>query len=514
MNEQVNDGAVDQHYSRADLTETILAGLRAAGKNPDALVPTDLAPVDQFHTRGRDATLELARRAGVRAGLRVLDVGGGIGGAARTLVTEYSCHVTVLDLTEEYCRAGELLTARTGLADQVVFRHGSAVDIPFPDASFDVVWTQHSTMNIADKPRLYAELFRVVRGGGRLALHEIMAGPLAPVHFPVPWAREPAISHLLRPDQVRAIIAEAGFQEVDWIDETALATAWFTERVAAIRAAQGVPPPLGLHLLLGADSAMMFANLARNLTEQRVVVFQGLFERPVAPNALDAGRVLIDLSHTVENGMITYKGLPAPLICDYLSREQSRKLYAQGTEFQIGKIEMVANTGTYLDSPFHRYADGKDLAELDLAVLADLDGVVVRVARADGRAITGAAFGDRDVRGKAVLVHTGWDAYWRTDQYFEGHPFLTEDAAMHLAGAGATLVGIDSFNIDDIADGRRPVHTILLGAEIPIVEHLCGLDRLPEAGFKFFAVPVKVKGFGTFPVRAFAIVQSDRENRL
>jgi kynurenine formamidase len=219
----------------------------------------------------------------------------------------------------------------------------------------------------------------------------------------------------------------------------------------------------------------------------------------------DSDRTLIDLSHTVEDGMITYKGLPAPIICDYLSREQSRNLYAEGTEFQIGKIEMVANTGTYLDSPFHRYADGKDLSELDLAALVDLDGLVVRVAGA-GRAITRAAFGDLDARGKAVLVQTGWDAHWRTDRYFEGHPFLTEDAATHLASAGAALVGIDSLNIDDTADRRRPVHTILLGAEIPIVEHLCGLEQLPESAFKFFAVPVKVKGFGTFPVRAFAIV--------
>ena len=223
-------------------------------------------------------------------------------------------------------------------------------------------------------------------------------------------------------------------------------------------------------------------------------------------------RVKIDLSHTIEDGMITYKGLPAPIICDYLSREQSRSHYAEGTEFQIGKIEMVANTGTYLDSPFHRYADGKDLAELDLETLADLDGVVVRAARIGNRAIARAAFADLDVRGKAVLVHTGWSAHWRTDQYFEGHPFLTEDAAIYLAEAGAALVGIDSLNIDDTADGRRPVHTTLLGAEIPIVEHMCGLEQLPDAGFKFFAVPPKVKGFGTFPVRAFAIVAG--QNRL
>ncbi|MEO7908509.1 MAG: cyclase family protein [Roseiflexaceae bacterium] len=218
-------------------------------------------------------------------------------------------------------------------------------------------------------------------------------------------------------------------------------------------------------------------------------------------------RLLVDVSHAIEDGMITYKGLPAPIICDYLSREASRALYAAGTEFQIGKIEMVANTGTYLDSPFHRFADGKDLAALDLAVLADLDCVVVRVVGQNERAITSAAFAGLDVGGKAVLLHTGWDRHWRSDHYFEGHPFLTADAAQMLVEAGATLVGIDSYNIDDTADGHRPVHTILLGADIPIVEHLCGLERLPEQGSRFFAVPVKVKGFGTFPVRAFAIVE-------
>jgi kynurenine formamidase len=214
----------------------------------------------------------------------------------------------------------------------------------------------------------------------------------------------------------------------------------------------------------------------------------------------------IDLSHTIEDGMITYKGLPAPIICDYLSREQSRSHYAEGTQFQIGKIEMVANTGTYLDSPFHRYVDGPDLAELELDRLADLEGLVVRVLGSANRAIAHSAFAGLDVRGKAVLVHTGWSAHWRTDRYFENHPFLTEDAAAYLAAAGAALVGIDSLNIDDTVDGRRPVHSILLGAQIPIVEHMCGLDQLPGAGFRFFAVPPKVKGFGSFPVRAFAIV--------
>ena len=216
---------------------------------------------------------------------------------------------------------------------------------------------------------------------------------------------------------------------------------------------------------------------------------------------------LVDLSHTIEHGMITYKGLPAPIICDFLSREQSRSLYTEGTEFHIGKIEMVANTGTYLDSPFHRYADGKDLSEMVLASLADLDAVVVRAANRPYRAINSDDFRSLDVKGKAVLVHTGWDAHWRTDRYFKGHPFLTEDAGRFLVDSGAALVGIDSLNIDDIDDGTRPVHSSLLGAEIPVVEHLCGLAYLPEKGFRFFAVPVKVKGMGTFPVRAFAVME-------
>jgi kynurenine formamidase len=213
----------------------------------------------------------------------------------------------------------------------------------------------------------------------------------------------------------------------------------------------------------------------------------------------------IDVSHTVEHGMVTYRGLPAPVICDFWSREYSQQFYAEGTSFHIGKIEMVANTGTYLDSPFHRFAEGKDLSELPLEGLADLEGVVVRVVNRDGQAIQPSAFKGLNLRGKAVLVHTGWDQHWRTDQYFEKHPYLTADAAGYLVEAGAGLVGIDSLNIDDTADGHRPVHTRLLRADIPIVEHLCNLGSLPTSGFRFFAVPVKVKSFGTFPVRAFAI---------
>ena len=203
--------------------------------------------------------------------------------------------------------------------------------------------------------------------------------------------------------------------------------------------------------------------------------------------------------------MVTYPGLPGPLICDYLSREASRSTYADGVEFQIGKIEMVANTGTYLDAPFHRYPDGLDLAQLPLESLANLEGIVVR-APSDVRPIGPALFRGLGVEGKAVLVHTGWDRHWRTDRYLSGHPFLTEDAATFLLDAGAALVGIDSLNIDDMADRSRPVHSALLAADVPIVEHLCNLANLPATGFRFSAVPAPVTRFGSWPVRAFGHV--------
>ena len=215
---------------------------------------------------------------------------------------------------------------------------------------------------------------------------------------------------------------------------------------------------------------------------------------------------MIDLSHTVEDGMITYRGLPAPLICDFLSREASKRSYCADTSFHIGKIEMVANTGTYLDSPFHRFERGNDVSALELSAVAGLDALVVRVEGMTGRAIDREVFLPFDLEAKAILVHTGWARHWRTDRYFEGHPFLTASAAQYLKEQGAALVGIDSVNIDDTSDGARPAHTTLLGADILIVEHLCNRDRLPLCGFTFTAVPVKVKGMGTFPVRAYATV--------
>jgi len=196
-----------------------------------------------------------------------------------------------------------------------------------------------------------------------------------------------------------------------------------------------------------------------------------------------------------------------PVISDWLSRDASQTRYAPGTTFQIGKIELLANTSTYIDAPFHRYDGGRDVADYPLEAVANLEGSVVRATERAGRALDAGVFRGRAVGGRAVLVHTGWDINWRTERYGTGHPFLTRAAAEHLIAAGAALVGIDSLNIDDATDGARPAHTLLLGAGIPIVEHLCGLGELPDAGFRFFAVPVKVRGMGSFPVRAFAVLE-------
>ena len=217
---------------------------------------------------------------------------------------------------------------------------------------------------------------------------------------------------------------------------------------------------------------------------------------------------LIDLSHTIVDGMITYKGLPAPLICDHLSRLQSRDHYAEGTEFQIGQIEMVSNTGTYLDTPYHRFDDGDDLEKVGLERMSGLPGVLLQLRGHQAHAIDWMSFAAVDIAGKAVLIETGWSDNWGTDSYFEGHPFLTEDAAKYLRDEAAVLVGIDSLNIDDTSDGDRPVHTTLLAAGIPIVEHMTNLSALPTSGFRFWATPPKVRGMGTFPVRAHARIDA------
>lgn len=269
---------VAEHYGRDDLAGVILAALREAGVAADPLTAEDLAPVDQFHLRGRDATLQLAQRGGLLAKHRVLDVGGGIGGPARMLASRLGCRVVVVDLTEPYLEAGRRLTGLVGLEARVEFHFGSALQLPFPDGSFDVVWTQHATMNIADKVRLYAEVARILPPGGRLLLHEIVAGKAAPPLYPVPWAHDPSISFLLPEAEMRTTIAGAGLRELAWHNERETTLAWLAERAAAARSgAAGVQ--LGVHVLLGSAGRLMLANLARSVEEERVSVVQGIFER-------------------------------------------------------------------------------------------------------------------------------------------------------------------------------------------------------------------------------------------
>lgn len=217
------------------------------------------------------------------------------------------------------------------------------------------------------------------------------------------------------------------------------------------------------------------------------------------------GKILIDVSHTVTDGMITYKGLPAPIICDYLTREASKKHYEEGTSFQIGAITMSSNTGTYVDVPFHRYEDGKDLSQIALSSLANLDGIKIKIDESI-KEIGVEHFLGKEIKGKAVIIQTNWSRYWGSDQYFEGHPYVNEEAANYLRDQGVAFVGIDTYNIDDTKGNARPCHSALLHNEIPICEHMTNLSSLPDDDFKFFAVPVKIKGMGTFPVRAFGIV--------
>jgi kynurenine formamidase len=213
---------------------------------------------------------------------------------------------------------------------------------------------------------------------------------------------------------------------------------------------------------------------------------------------------LVDLSHVIVEGMTTYKDFPGPHICDFWAREESAAFYEDGSSFHIGRIDMVANTGTYLDAPFHRWEDGADIGGLELDQLAALPGIVVRQPWESGIMIDTARFESADVEGKAVLVHTGWDRHWRTPAYGNDHPFLTAEAAELLVNRGAALVGIDSYNIDDTRTKSRPVHSKLLRAGILICEHMTNFGALPDEGFAFTAAPPKITGMGTFPVRAFA----------
>jgi len=271
MQASVNE-AIQTHYARADLGDVILAALEKAGKDVNRLTPEDLAPIDQFHIRGRTATLELAQAAGLDAAKYVLDVGSGVGGTSRCLAKEFGCRVTGIDLTEEYCRAATMLTAKTGLAHLVDYRQGDATKLPFDDQAFDVVWTEHVAMNIPDKTRLYKEMHRVLKPGGTLAIYDVLAGPSGPVLFPVPWARTPDTSFLVQPNELRKLLEGAGFTVTDWSDTTEAARAWFVSLAEKIRK-EGFPS-LGFHVLLGADFKVMAQNQGRNLQEARIVLAQ------------------------------------------------------------------------------------------------------------------------------------------------------------------------------------------------------------------------------------------------
>jgi MPBQ/MSBQ methyltransferase len=273
---QVNE-SVQAHYTRSDLGSVILATLEKAGKDLNRLTPEDLAPIDEFHIRGRAATLELAQAASVDSTKRVLDVGSGVGGTSRCLAREFGCRVTGIDLTDEYCRTAAMLSERIGLAELIDYRQGDATNLPFSDASFDIVWTEHVAMNIPDKPKLYREMHRVLKPGGTLAIYDVLAGPAGPVLYPVPWARTPESSFLATPEELRMLLEKSGFKVAVWSDTTDSARAWFVALAEKIRK-EGMPP-LGFHVLLGSDFQAMAQNQRRNLEEGRIVLAQVVAKR-------------------------------------------------------------------------------------------------------------------------------------------------------------------------------------------------------------------------------------------
>lgn len=269
--------SVETHYGVGGVLASIFDALRASGKDLDQLTPTDLAPVDEFHIRGREATAELAQLAELSPNLRVVDVGCGLGGSARYLASEYGCRTTGIDLTREYCEIAAALATRVGLGEVVDYHHGSALEMPFDDATFDIAWTEHAQMNIGDKTALYTEIARVLKPGGRLVFHDIFQGAGGELHYPVPWAEDPSISFLATPEMLRNILAQAGLRELVWEDKSAISLDWF--RRSAERMQTTTPSPLGLHLLTGQNSRIKFGNMVRNLEEGRVVVLQAVLER-------------------------------------------------------------------------------------------------------------------------------------------------------------------------------------------------------------------------------------------
>jgi MPBQ/MSBQ methyltransferase len=283
----MTSSGVERHYARRGLLDAIRDGLKASGKDLDRLAPADLAPIDEFHIRGRKATLELAAAVQAKATDRVIDIGCGLGGASRVLASEYGCRVSGVDLTPDYCRAAKAMAQWVGLEDKVEYKIGDALDLPFPDGSFDLAWTQHASMNIADKARLYSEAHRVLKPGGRFAIYDILQGPGGPVHFPVPWARQPVISHLVTPEEMRRLLEGAGFEILSWRDVTADGRDWFAEMNRRIHAS-GLPP-LNFSLLLGPDFRVMAENQERNLREDRILLIEAVVRKKSHSSARERG---------------------------------------------------------------------------------------------------------------------------------------------------------------------------------------------------------------------------------
>lgn len=275
------DSRIQEHYSHQNLDQALRAGLDAASRNVDRLTLKDLVPVDELHIRGREATQELASQLQLNSDHNVLDVGCGAGGAALYLASAYGCQVTGLDLTPEYCRVAQSLADQFGLSSRLSFRQGSALDMPFENGTFDVVWTQHAAMNIDDKPTLYSEIARVLRPGGYFAMYDVLAGPVSPVYFPVPWARDPSISFLSTPDQLRELLESTGLHIHSWRDTSEIGRNWFKAMVTKIQQ-QGKMPVLGPHLLIGPDFPLMAQNQVRNLNENRIVLIECVAQKPPA----------------------------------------------------------------------------------------------------------------------------------------------------------------------------------------------------------------------------------------
>jgi SAM-dependent methyltransferase len=282
--------SVERHYTRSNLENTILTALQNAGKNIEQLTVDDLAPVDEMHTLGREATANIASLLNIQPNFHVLDVGAGIGGPSRYLASKYGCHVTGLDLVEEYCHVADSLAKRVKLDNLLTYRQGDATEMPFDDRTFDVVWTQHASMNIADKKKLYSEMHRVLKpSGGKLAIYDVFKGSngsnidgsSSSIHFPVPWASDPSISHLILREEARKLLTEdvAGFKEVAWEDKTESVIDWVKQMMKRAQQTSGGPPPLGLHVIGGPQWSEMVKNALKNLDEGRIMVAQGIFER-------------------------------------------------------------------------------------------------------------------------------------------------------------------------------------------------------------------------------------------